>query len=155
MDRSDIKSNDMTIEKIDLKKEEAEEVRFINMKQIDSQELMEMWDQYATKKTATSGFFNMALMANNFMTLRKTMTSSQHKHGAAYTWIDIMIIAATCFSILMQLFAGLVLIFLGRNNLAGNDRIRQALTKNNDLVTTVVFGIFIVNLAINIFSMAE
>lgn len=155
MDSSGIKSSDVNTEKTDFKKEEAEEVRFINMKQIDPQELMEMWDQYATKKTATSGFFNMALMANNFMTLRKTMTSSQHMHGTDYTWIDIMIIVATCFSLLMQLFAGLVLIFLGRNNLAGNDRIRKVLTKNNDLVTSVVFGIFIINLGINVFSMAE
>ncbi len=150
------KMDSSCIQKSDTKTEKKgqEDVQFIDIKQIDTKELMEMWDKYATKKTATAGFFNMALLANNFMTLRTFLTSKRDLENS-HAILHIVIIVATVISILMQVFAGLVLIFLGKNTLAGSDKIRKLLTKNNDLVTTVVFGIFVVNIMINIFSMAE
>ncbi len=137
-------SEDLRIKKVE------ENNSFISLEKFDIKEIMELWDSYATKKTATAGFFNIALMSSNFVQLKNI----SKKHHSNYTLIDNLTIVAICFSLALQFMSGIVMVFLGKNSI-GNDKFKQILIKNNDLVTCMVFAIFIINIFINIFCMID
>lgn len=130
-------------------KTQTEQQKFVDLHHIDLKEIMDLWDTYATKKTATAGFFNLALMSTNFAQLKNL---SRHKIDLSA--VDIIIMVAICISLLLQVLAGVVLVFLGKNTIS-NDKFKMILLKNNDLVTIMVFAIFIINIFINVFTMIE
>jgi hypothetical protein len=137
-------SEDFKIKKVE------ENKSFVSLEKFDIKEILDLWDAYATKKTATAGFFNLALMSSNFVQLKNI---SKHPHSK-YTLIDHITIVAICLSLVLQFMSGIVMVFLGRNSI-GNQKFKQILIKNNDLVTLMVFAIFILNIFINIFCMLE
>ena len=132
----------------DLKKETVEQQRFIDLDKLDLANIALLMDTYATKKTCTAGFFNMALMATNSSQLKNLINQNRNLQ---YSIVNIGLIAAITVSLILQLIAGAVLLFLGKNRLIENTNIKRMLIRNNDLVTLVVFIIFILNIFINVF----
>lgn len=134
----------------DLTTKQAEATNFVGMEKFNIKEIMDMWDMYATKKTATAGFFNIALMTSNLAQLNLKIKVKKLE----YSLMDFVLITAVLISLFLQVLAGIVFVFLGKNTI-GNEKIKRLLVKNNDLVTLMVFAIFLINIFINIFIMIE
>ena len=130
---------------------QAEVKNFVNMEKFSINEIMDMWDMYATKKTATAGFFNIALMTSNLAQLNMKIKVQKLE----YSLMDFVVVGAVLISLLLQVLAGIVMVFLGKNKLAENEKIKRMLVKNNDMVTLMVFAIFLINIFINIFIVME
>lgn len=127
----------------------VEQQRFIKVKRIDIDALINMFDSYATKKTYATGFFNLAMIANNFVQLKDIIDLSQTQR---LDFLNIIILFFVLLSLVLQIVVGVVLIYLAKTNEFIDKDKRDQLIKRNNAVTFLVISISIINVFLNIFS---
>jgi hypothetical protein len=116
---------------------------------IDLNVLGELFNQYATLKTAKIGSLILALMAANFAQLKLiVMPSTGNPHWNA---INIILIICVITSLVFQVFIGSGLLFLATRDNFIDDEKRESVIKKNNWVTILVVTVSILNIFINIF----
>ena len=111
-------------------------------------ELFKIFDSYAIKKTYAAGFFNLALIATNFTQLKHLINLNNND---LYTPLNMIILTSVSLSLLLQVVAGVVLVFLAKSGEFMEDAQREKLIKNNNAVTLLILTISIINVFINVF----
>lgn len=125
-----------------------EEMKFLNLNNVDLHGLSNIFDSYATKKTYAAGFFNLALIATNFTQLKHLINLNNND---LYTTLNMVILTSVCLSLLLQVVVGVVLVFLAKSGEFIEDVQREKLIKNNNAVTLLILTISIINVFINVF----
>lgn len=133
----------------DYQVQRVEQQRFIKVKKMDIDALINLFDSYATKKTYATGFFNLAMIANNFVQLKEIIDLSQNQK---LDILNIIILFFVILSLVLQIVVGVVLIYLAKTNEFIDKEKRDQLIKKNNAVTFLVITISIINVFLNIFS---
>ena len=151
---SEKKEKDLQIKKI-------EGETFLKIENVDLDHLADIFNTFSTKKTYATGFFNLALITTNISQIKKlfliekqtdfNINNKQYKID--WKTIDIILIFFVSLSLLLQIFVGVLLIFLARRFHQDflTEEKREGLIKNNNSVTCLVLAISIINVLINIF----
>ncbi|KAM7378220.1 hypothetical protein PAMA_013222 [Pampus argenteus] len=101
---------------------------------------------YATKKTAAEGMLDIALFLAN-ITHMKTVI----EQGAGYRYY-IAVLTLISISLALQIVAGILIIIIARRDI--NDEANQKrMDSLNNIITVIVFLIFITNIFIPVFGM--
>lgn len=133
----------------DVQIQKVEQQRFIKVKKMDMDTLIHLFDSYATKKTYATGFFNLAMIANNFVQLKEIIDLSQTQKLDV---LNIIILFFVILSLVLQIVVGVVLIYLAKTSEFVDKEKRDQLIKKNNAVTFLVITISIINVFLNIFS---
>lgn len=142
---------------LDIKKIEND--KFIKLESIDLENLASIFNTFSTNKTYATGFFNLALIATNISQIKKLFLKQNEfkplldTYKISWNVIDITLIAFVSLSLILQIFVGVLLIFLARRSHGEflNEDKREELIKNNNSITCLVLAISIINVFINIF----
>ena len=142
-----------------IKLKEAETETFLKIENIDLEHLANIFNTFSTKKTYATGFFNLALIASNICEIKKLFllekdsNANLNSYKISWSVIDIILIVMVSLSLVLQIFVGVMLIFLARRHHVEflNEEKREDLIKNNNSVTCLVLAISIINVFINIF----
>ncbi|RNA01930.1 ninjurin-1-like isoform X1 [Brachionus plicatilis] len=110
----------------------VEQQRFIKVKKMDIDALISLFDSYATKKTYATGFFNLAMIANNFVQLKDIIDLGQTRK---LDILNIIILLFVILSLVLQIVVGVVLIYLAKTNEFIDKEKRDQLIKRNNAVT--------------------
>ncbi|XP_055367883.1 ninjurin-2-like isoform X4 [Betta splendens] len=101
---------------------------------------------YATKKTAAEGMLDIALFLAN-ITHMKTVI----EQGAGYRYY-VAVLTLISFSLALQIVAGVLIIIIARQDI--NEEANQTrLNSMNNLITIIIFLIFVTNICISVFGM--
>lgn len=116
---------------------------------IDFNNLNNLFNAYATKKTYATGLLDLALMATNFTQLKQLIIE---KGLEDHHWqpIDIVLIFFISLSIIMQLICGMAMLFTAKHEFINESDIRYVVIRNN-WITMLVLAITVINLFINVF----
>ena len=107
-----------------------------------------LFDSYATKKTYATGFFNLALIANNFSQLIHLLSLEQ---PSLFCILNISIMVLVCVSLFLQVVVSGVLIYLARSGEFLEENQRAKLIRKNNMVTFLIIAISVINVLINVF----
>jgi hypothetical protein len=140
-------SNDLMFNR-DFEIAKVEETRFLNIEKIDMETISSLFDSYATKKTYATGFFNLALIANNFSQLIHLLSLDQ---PSLFCIVNISIMVLVCISLLLQVVVSAVLIYLARSGEFLEENQRAKLIRKNNIVTFLIIAISVINVLINVF----
>ena len=141
------KSNDLVFNH-DFEITKVEETKFLNLEKIDLTNIGDLFDSYATKKTYATGFFNLALIANNFSQLVHLLSLEQ---PALYCILNLIIMSMVCISLVLQVVVSGVLIYLAKSGEFMEEEQRANLIRKNNLVTFLIIAISIINVMVNVF----
>lgn len=103
---------------------------------------------YATKKTVAKGMLDLALLTSNANQLRYVLEVGEYGQKETSYYISIVLISL---SIILQILIGIMLIFIGRQNVREDAQAQKA-DKVNNWVMLGVFLITIINVFISAFA---
>ena len=141
------KSNDLTFNH-DFEITKVEETKFLNIEKIDLSHITDLFDSYATKKTYASGFFNLALIVNNFSQLVHLLSLDQ---SALYCIVNLSAMVLVAISLILQVVVSGVLIYLARSAEFMDEVKRANLIRRNNIATFLIISISVINVLINLF----
>ncbi|KAM9705484.1 ninjurin-2-like isoform 4-T5 [Menidia menidia] len=101
---------------------------------------------YATKKTAAEGMLDIALFLAN-ITHMKTVI----EQGAGYRYYA-AVLTLLSFSLALQIVAGVLIIIIARRDVS-EEANQKRLDSLNNIVTILIFLIFVTNIFISVFGM--
>nr|XP_020455333.1 ninjurin-2-like isoform X4 [Monopterus albus] len=101
---------------------------------------------YATKKTAAEGMLDIALFLAN-ITHMKTVI----EQGAGYRYY-VAVLTLISFSLALQIMVGILIIIIARQNI-NEEANQKRLDSLNNIITIIIFLIFITNIFISVFGM--
>lgn len=132
-----------------MRRESAENMKFIDLGQIDIRGLSNIFDSYATRKTYATGMFNLALIATNFTQMKHIIAVTPSLGQLSIT--NGILLIFVCVSLLLQLLLNIILVFLAKHGEFYDEEKREQLIKSNNAVTLIVLAISIINVFINVF----
>jgi ABC-type sugar transport system permease subunit len=109
-----------------------------------------IFNSFATKKTFSTGLFNIALIATNVAQIKQLAAPSG---GRKPDWsaINIVCLVFVCISLFLQFVVGFVLAFLAKQGEFIDDDARNRLIRSNNCATILVLIISVINIFISVF----
>lgn len=112
--------------------------------------MVSLFNSFATRKTISIGFFNVALVATNVAQIKQIAKPAD---GTPANWspINIVILVFVCISLVLQFLVAIVLFLLAKAGEFIDDQARARLIRSNNLATILVLIISVINIFVNVF----
>jgi hypothetical protein len=155
LDPTNVFINPTTSHDEDTQKRTTHNTGFIDLSNItdfiDIKKLVKVFNAYSDNKNIANGFFNISLVASNFSQM-KLILFPPGNQVQAWAPLAITSLVFVSVSLFLQFLLAFILVFLAKHGEFLDETKRNALIRNNNMATIIVFFITVLNICINVFN---